>query len=201
MSKKIKTVFIAGGVIISIFAIVLLSDNFAIGNLNSNETENQIKTIETKIIEKKEFEEENLYIKNLIMELQPRLDPKLAELFTTAIIKYSKEYDFPPSLIVCLINRESSFNPLAVSSANCVGLMQINPKAHKALLEKRNINYYQLSHIDNNISVGCTILKEYYVKHKGDIRKTLINYVGGTHETYITDILSLFASCKIKNKF
>jgi len=137
-------------------------------------------------------------IMELILKLQPRLDPKLAEKFSVPIVKYSKEYGFPSALITCLIDRESSFNPVAVSSANCVGLMQINPKAHAKLLEKKKINYYQTSHIDNNIEIGCIILKEYFEKHNRNIRKALTNYVGGDHKKYVNDILDNFAASQIK---
>jgi len=140
--------------------------------------------------------EQNSIVK-LILKLQPRLDPQLAKLFCKSIITYSKKYGFPPELITCLINRESSFNPVAVSSANCVGLMQINPKAHEKLLKSKGITYYQASYIDNNIEMGCIILKEYYRKHNNNIKKALTNYVGGTHTKYINDILENFTSSQI----
>jgi hypothetical protein len=53
--------------------------------------------------------------------------------------------------------------------------------------------------IDHNIKLGCMILHEYYLRDQ-DIRKALTRYVGGKHETYVSDILAMYANYQI-NEF
>ncbi len=139
-------------------------------------------------------------IKILIKEMQPKLDEFIVEKIADSILKYSEEYNFPHELITILMYRESSFNVTAVSSAKCVGLMQINPAAHKDKIEKLGFNYYDLFKIDNNVKLGCMILHEYYVRDN-DIIKALERYVGGQHQSYIKDIAHAFMNVSVKKIF
>ena len=135
----------------------------------------------------------------LIKEKQPKIDPILAKEIATAIEKYSNQYNFPPELIICLIEKESSFRPMAVSKAGCEGLLQINRKFHKEKLKKLNIKGDQIFHIDNNINVGVMILREYYNKTK-TISGALRKYLGINSKEYQLDILASFADLIIKKK-
>lgn len=132
-------------------------------------------------------------IKKMIIRLQPKIDENIADLITTSVIKHSEDFSIPPELIIAIICRESSFNVLAKSSANCVGLMQINPKAHQDKFKKYGIDAYTVYHIDNNIFLGCAIFAEYYKYCKFSLSKTLKRYVGGSNEGYIRDILEIFS--------
>ncbi|ADL51122.1 lytic transglycosylase domain-containing protein [Clostridium cellulovorans] len=70
-----------------------------------------------------------------------------------AIQKASKKYGVDADFIKALIKAESSFNPNAVSSANCVGLMQLSPQ---------NEQYQELSNpfdIEQNVDGGTKFLK------------------------------------------
>jgi len=136
-------------------------------------------------------------ITEIIIQQQPRIDPLLSKPIADAVLKYSKKYNFPPELIIALINRESKFRPMVVSSANCVGLMQINPPAHPEKLKKLGIKGTEIFHIDNNVHLGCMILREYYNSTQS-IKKALTKYVGGKHPSYVIDILSNFTDLSIK---
>ena len=133
----------------------------------------------------------------IIQQQQPKIDQLIAKPMVEAILKYSKKYNFPPELIIALINRESKFRPMVISSANCVGLMQINAKFHPEKLKKLNIKGKEIFYIDNNIQLGCMILREYYDNTKS-IEKALIKYVGGKHPSYVCDILSNYTDLSIK---
>ncbi|KMQ50163.1 Membrane-bound lytic murein transglycosylase C precursor [Chitinispirillum alkaliphilum] len=56
--------------------------------------------------------------------LQKRMEPYLPY-----IHKYSKKYNLRPDKILAIIHTESWFNPMAISSANAVGLMQLVPES------------------------------------------------------------------------
>ena len=135
----------------------------------------------------------------IIQEKQPKINPSTAKEIATAVEKYSKKFNFPPELIICLIERESSFKPMAVSKSNCKGLMQINQKFHLEKLKKLNIKGDQIFHIDNNINVGVMILKEYYNK-TGSISGALKRYLGANSKGYMLDILASFTDLMIKQK-
>ncbi|MFP4165381.1 MAG: murein transglycosylase domain-containing protein [Chitinispirillaceae bacterium] len=52
--------------------------------------------------------------------IQSRMKPYLP-----LVRKYSKHYDLEPELVLAIIHTESSFNPMARSGANALGLMQL----------------------------------------------------------------------------
>ena len=156
----------------------------------------------------KDSDDTNIIIKqtktsDTIMKIQPKLDPDVCILIAAAVDKYSKQYQLPSELIISLIYRESSFKLIRTSKASknapngCNGLMQINPSAHPKKLKKLGVKNGNIYHIDINIQLGCMILKEYYDK-TNDIEKALTRYVGGSHPTYVKDILSRFANLSIK---
>jgi hypothetical protein len=130
----------------------------------------------------------NKNIVPIINKLRPQLDNTIVEEIAASIVKYSREYRLPPEFVTYLIKRESEFNVLAVSKAGAVGLMQVMPSAHQDKIKKIGITNGQLFHIDNNIRLGCWILRDYY-NNTGSIEKALTKYVGGSHNGYINDIL------------
>jgi len=130
---------------------------------------------------------------DIILKLQPRLDPVIAKLVEENTLKYSAKFRLPPRLIIHIIHRESRFNPLARSSIGAVGLMQINIKAHKDKLKQLGISAEEAYRIDNNIHLGCWIFREYF-NETNDVEKTLTKYVGGNHDAYIKDILTGFTN-------
>ena len=126
-----------------------------------------------------------------------KLDPAFINEIAKSIHKYSKEYNIPAELIIAIITVESSFIPTSTSSANCIGLMQVNPKAHPEKIEGFEI--HQLYYIDTNIKIGCRILKEYY-EATGSINETLTKYLGKEDSKYMNKILSSFADLMISKK-
>jgi soluble lytic murein transglycosylase-like protein len=69
---------------------------------------------------------------------------------------------------------ESNFDRYAISVAGAIGLMQIMP----FWLEEIGRPDDNLLHIDTNLRYGCTILRYYYDKEKGDLRRALGRYNG-----------------------
>ncbi len=125
-----------------------------------------------------------------IGRLNPKVDPIMREIYAENIVKMAHKYGFPPQLIVSIIHRESSFNPTAVSSVDCLGLMQIHP-VHVDKFKKLGITLEEVPHINHNIQLGCMILREYLDGKKGNIKEALLRYVGGNHQSYVTDILNM----------
>lgn len=82
--------------------------------------------------------------------------------------------ELPPELILAVIETESNFDQYAISVAGAIGLMQIMP----FWLDEIGRPNDNLLHIDTNLRYGCTILKFYLDKEKGDLRRALGRYNG-----------------------
>ncbi len=82
--------------------------------------------------------------------------------------------DLPPELVLAVIEVESNFDRYAVSVAGALGLMQIMPFWLNEI-GRPNDN---LLHTDTNLRYGCTILRFYLDKEKGDLRRALGRYNG-----------------------
>ena len=82
--------------------------------------------------------------------------------------------ELPPELILAVIEVESNFDRYAISVAGALGLMQVMP-FWKDEIGRPDDN---LNHVDTNLRYGCTILKFYLDKEKGDLRRALGRYNG-----------------------
>lgn len=103
--------------------------------------------------------------------------PKRAERFKNMIRRHSNRFRVNEPLIYAVIEQESYFNPMAKSSANAYGLMQIVPKsggrdAYTYIFNKDVIPMPEyLYDPDNNIELGAGYLKkqmEVYFKGVND---------------------------------
>ena len=82
--------------------------------------------------------------------------------------------ELPPELILAVIEVESNFDRYAVSVAGALGLMQIMPFWIKEIGRPDD----NLLHTSTNLRYGCTILRFYYDKENGDLRRALGRYNG-----------------------
>ena len=86
----------------------------------------------------------------------------------------AKRLTLPPALVMAVIDVESQFNRWAVSRSGAVGLMQVMPFWPRKL----GMDNSQLLKVSHNIHIGCTILKYYLQREKGDYTKALAHYNG-----------------------
>jgi soluble lytic murein transglycosylase-like protein len=80
----------------------------------------------------------------------------------------------PAELVLSVIEVESKFDRFAVSSAGALGYMQVMP----FWLRELDRPYDNLFHASTNLRMGCTILKFYLDREKGDLVKGLARYNG-----------------------
>lgn len=80
----------------------------------------------------------------------------------------------PPELVLAVIEVESRFDRYAISSVGAQGLMQVMPFWLKEIGHPKD-NLFSLR---TNLRMGCTILKYYLEKEKGDLFKALARYNG-----------------------
>ena len=126
-----------------------------------------------------------------IRHLRPDIDPGMVDLIAHHIDMACLEHGLDTELVVALIARESSFLPWAKSKADCVGLMQINPRAHRD--KCKGFSGVELYHIPVNVGIGCKILREYMDMSKS-VDEALGRYMGCQGAvSYKRDILSTAA--------
>lgn len=79
-----------------------------------------------------------------------------------------------PELVLAVIDVESNFDRFAISKAGAQGLMQVMPFWLKEIGKPRD----SLFNVQTNLRMGCTILKYYLKKEKGDLTRALARYNG-----------------------
>ena len=101
-------------------------------------------------------------------------DPQERIKLLTLVHLEASRADLPPELILAVIEVESNFDRYAISVAGALGLMQIMP----FWLDEIGRPNDNLLHTDTNLRYGCTILRFYLDKEKGDLRRALGRYNG-----------------------
>jgi len=126
-----------------------------------------------------------------IRYLRPDIDPDVVEIIAQAIDFNCLVHGLDAEIVTALIARESSFLPWARSRADCVGLMQINPRAHRD--KCKGYSQAELYHIPVNVGIGCSILREYMDRSKS-VDEALGRYMGCQGAvSYKRDILATAA--------
>jgi soluble lytic murein transglycosylase len=87
-----------------------------------------------------------------------------------------------PYLVASLIRQESEFNPVAVSRANAVGLMQLLPSTGKSYAKKVGAKHFsanQLLDPNMNLRLGTADLRASIDRYNGQVEYALASYNAG----------------------
>lgn len=95
----------------------------------------------------------------------------------------ARRADLAPELVLAVIDIESNFDRFAISWAGARGLMQVMP----FWLDEIGRPDDNLFHISTNLRMGCTILRYYLDREKGDLVKALARYNGSTGRRVYSD--------------
>ena len=90
------------------------------------------------------------------------------------IHREARRAELHPELVLAVIDVESNFDRFAISKAGAQGLMQVMPFWLKEIGKPRD----SLFNVRTNLRMGCTILKYYLKKEKGDLTRALARYNG-----------------------
>jgi soluble lytic murein transglycosylase-like protein len=101
-------------------------------------------------------------------------DPDERVRILTRVHYEASRAELAPELVLAVIEVESNFDTYAVSVAGALGLMQVMP-FWKNEIGRPDDNLIRL---ETNLRYGCTILKFYLDKEKGDLRRALGRYNG-----------------------
>ncbi|MEJ6656082.1 MAG: transglycosylase SLT domain-containing protein [Pseudomonas sp.] len=99
--------------------------------------------------------------------------------FLQLVHREARQAGLKPDLVLALIHVESLFDRYALSRVGAQGVMQVMP-FWKNELGRPEDNLIDLA---TNLRYGCTILKYYLEREKGDLRRALARYNGslGSH--------------------
>jgi len=101
-----------------------------------------------------------------------------------------------PELVLAVIDIESRFDRFAISRSGAQGLMQVMP----FWLEEIGHPEDNLMEVSTNLRLGCTILKFYIEKEKGDLKRALARYNGSLGSNkYPNKILNRLSQYWFKN--
>ena len=92
----------------------------------------------------------------------------------------ARRAELPPELVLAVIEVESNFSQYAISVAGARGLMQVMPFWLKEIGKPGD----SLFRIQTNLRFGCTILKYYLQKEKGNLHAALKRYNGTRESRY-----------------
>jgi soluble lytic murein transglycosylase len=88
------------------------------------------------------------------------------------IARHSRQHGLHPALVRAVIKAESDFNPMAVSRAGAVGLMQLMPETARLL----GVDPLDP---DQNIDGGTRFLAGLLALFEGNLDAAIVGYVGG----------------------
>lgn len=118
----------------------------------------------------------------LMSQRMARFNPDPAERLQilTAVHREASRVNIAPEMVLSVMHVESLFKRFAISSAGAQGLMQIMP-FWKAEIDHPEANLFD---IDTNIRFGCTILRHYLDREKGNWTRALARYNGSLGKTW-----------------
>lgn len=91
--------------------------------------------------------------------------------------------ELPPELVLAVIDVESNFDRFAISYAGARGLMQVMP----FWLDEIGRPGDNLFHMQTNLRFGCSILKIYLQREKGNLHRALARYNGSVGKHWYPD--------------
>jgi soluble lytic murein transglycosylase-like protein len=103
----------------------------------------------------------------------------------TAVHREATRAGLPPEMVLAVIDVESGFRRYAVSRANAQGLMQIM----RFWLTELNMPGSALLDVQENIRMGCTILRHYYDLENGNWTRALARYNGSLGSRAYPDLV------------
>jgi soluble lytic murein transglycosylase-like protein len=119
--------------------------------------------------------EAEVWLTDMAGRLAPKVpDPGERLLILTTVHREASRVGLPPEMILAVIDVESGFQRYAVSRANAQGLMQIM----RFWLAELDMPGHALLDVQENVRMGCTILRHYYDLEKGNWTRALARYNG-----------------------
>lgn len=129
-----------------------------------------------------------VWMSDMSRRLEKRIpDPAFRVELLKAVHHEATHTGLQPELVLAVMHVESNFNLYAISSVGARGLMQVMPFWLKEI-GRPDDNLFQLQ---TNLRYGCTILKYYLDKEKGNRTRALSRYNGTREYSYAAKVFHL----------
>lgn len=115
-------------------------------------------------------------------------DPAQRVEFLKLVHAEASRADLAPELVLSVIHVESAFNRFAISVVGAQGLMQVMPFWKNEIGRPED----NLMDMATNLRYGCTILKHYLDREKGNLIRALARYNGSLGRTKYPEKVLLF---------
>ncbi|MFP4459152.1 MAG: lytic transglycosylase domain-containing protein [Candidatus Zixiibacteriota bacterium] len=103
------------------------------------------------------------------MKTVPGVEPRYdGDPLKSLIMNYAVARKMDPAFVMAVIRQESNFNPMAISHAGAIGLMQIMP-ATASIVAKKNITEEDLKNPILNLHIGTYHLRDLLHKYRHPI--------------------------------
>ncbi len=121
-------------------------------------------------------------MQNITIYLSNTYGVSMQEMEKIVLLSYKESYHnkIDPALLLSIISVESSFRKNAQSWAGAIGLTQVIPYWHQDKIQKFNLN---VNNMEDNISLGAKIIREYITISGGNVINGLQRYNGTLHDT------------------
>ena len=145
----------------------------------AQEVAQQLKALLMQTVSQADSFEDRFDAEVWLMDMSTRLSRSLPNErerleFLRLVHRESRIAGLKPDLVVAVIHSESLFDRYALSSVGAQGVMPVMP-FWKNELGRPDDNLIDLA---TNLRYGCTILKYYLDKEKGNLRRALARYNG-----------------------
>jgi soluble lytic murein transglycosylase-like protein len=145
----------------------------------------EMRTLLTHAVQSSDSFEDRFDAEVWLTDMSKRLTRKIPDPRERLLILKTAHYEatrarLPPEMVLALIEVESNFDRFAISHAGARGLMQVMP----FWLEEIGRPDDDLFDIHTNLRMGCTILRLYLDREKGDRTRALARYNGSVGKVW-----------------
>lgn len=159
--------------------LICITPSFANETVKQNQTNDELRLLLQQAIKDSESFGDRFDAEVWLLDMSNRLkikikDPEKRLQLLRQIHHEASKADLHPELVLAVIDVESNFDRFAISKAGAQGLMQVMPFWLKEIGKPRD----SLFNVQTNLRMGCTILKYYLKKEKGDLTRALARYNG-----------------------
>lgn len=123
-----------------------------------------------------QLEEDSLDIQLYITMNYPRVPVEVANIIAHKVVKLCVSHNIDISLVIGMMEVESSFNPFAVSKVGALGLMQVMPNVWGKELGIKSRS--DLHDIETGIETGIKVILIYLEKSNNNLTTALQKYNG-----------------------
>lgn len=175
----LKKMFNQSILILVLNLLLGLTTSFANETINKNSSHNELRQLLQQAINDSKSFNDKYDAEVWLIDMSNRLKKKIKQPekrlnLLRQIHQEATKADLHPELVLAVIDVESNFDRFAISKAGAQGLMQVMPFWLKEIGQPRD----SLFNIRTNLRMGCTILKYYLKKEKGDLTRALARYNG-----------------------